>query len=60
MNGHALENLVVSAYPKLNAYRRKGKDGELKYKIVERSMINFTNGDFIPSVYEEAISNVQK
>lgn len=60
MNGHALEVLVKEKYAGLNAFCRKGKDGELKYSIVVKSMINLTNGAFIPSVYEKVLYEVQQ
>lgn len=60
MKGHPLEKLVKQKYPALNEFSRTGKDGELKYSIVTRSMINLTNGDFIPSAFEDVLSLVQK
>jgi ABC-type multidrug transport system ATPase subunit len=60
MKGHDLEKLVISAYPSLKTYARSNKDGELKYSIVLKSMINLTNGKFIPKVFEEVLTNVQK
>jgi len=60
MNGHALEKLVKEKYSGLNAFCRKGKDGELKYSIVAKSMINLTNGAFIPRVYEQVLYEVQQ
>lgn len=60
MKGHELEELVKKAYPQLNAFMRTGKNGELKYEIVSRSMIHFTNSKFIPKVFEEVLSSVQK
>jgi len=60
MNGHDLERLVIKAYAELNSYCRKGKDGELKSCIVNKSMVNLTNGKFIPSVYEQVLADVQK
>ncbi|EKT4489581.1 ATP-binding protein [Shewanella algae] len=60
MNGHDLERHLKKVYAGLNAFCKKGKDGELKCSIVNRSMINLTNGDFIPSVYENVIADVQK
>lgn len=60
MNGHDLEKLVVKKYPELISYCRKKKDGELKISIVNQSMVKLTNGNFIPSVYEQVFANVQK
>jgi len=60
MEGHPLEKLVKKKYPALNGFARTGKDGELKYSIVSKSMINLTNGDFIPRVFERVLSSVQK
>lgn len=60
MNGHDLEKLVIKKYPELNTYCRKGKDGELKSSIVNKSMVNLTNGKFIPRVYEQVFADVQK
>jgi ABC-type multidrug transport system ATPase subunit len=60
MNGHALEKLVKEKFNALNAFVRSGKDGELKYSIVNKSMINMTNGKFIPSVFEKVLAMVQK
>ena len=59
MKGHPLENLVKEKYSALSDFSRTGKDGELKYSIVSRSMINLTNGDFIPSAFEAVLSSVQ-
>lgn len=59
-NGHDLEKLVKEKYPGLNAFCKKGKDGELKYSIVSKSMLNLTKGNFIPSIYEQILSEVQK
>jgi ABC-type cobalamin/Fe3+-siderophores transport system ATPase subunit len=59
MNGHDLEKLVKARYPELNSYCRKGKDGELKSSIVNKSMVNLTDGKFIPSVYEQVLADVQ-
>lgn len=60
MNGHTLEKLVKKKFNALNSFARSGKDGELKYSIVNKSMINLTNGKFIPSVFEELLAMVQK
>lgn len=60
MNGHALELLVKEKYAGLSAFCKKGKDGELKYSIVVKSMINLTKGSFIPSVYEKVFYEVQQ
>lgn len=60
MGGHALEMLVKEKYPALRGLSRSGKDGELKYAIVSKSMINMTNGDFIPRAFEQVLSMVQK
>lgn len=60
MNGHALEKLIKEKFNSLNAFARSGKDGELKYNIVTKSMINLTNGKFIPSVFEKVLAMVQK
>lgn len=59
-NGHNLEVLIKDKYPELNAYCRKRKDGELKSCIVSKSMVNLTNGKFIPSVFEDVLADVQK
>jgi ABC-type cobalamin/Fe3+-siderophores transport system ATPase subunit len=58
--GHALEKIVKQNYPQLNAFSKSGKDGELKWEIVQRSMITYTDCDFIPQAFESAISTVQK
>lgn len=60
MNGHELEILVKEAYPQLISYCKKRKDGELKFSIVNKSMIALTDGKFIPLVYEEVLAAVQK
>jgi ABC-type cobalamin/Fe3+-siderophores transport system ATPase subunit len=60
MKGHPLEKLIKQKYGALNEFSRTGKDGELKYSIVSKSMINLTNGCFIPSVFENVLSSVQK
>lgn len=60
MEGHSLERLVKEKYPRLNGYARKGKDGELKYSIVRRSMINLTNCAFLPASFEIVLASVQK
>ena len=59
MNGHDLEKLVKIKYPQLKEFCKKGKDGELKKYIVNRSMTNLTNGKFIPRVFEELLFEVQ-
>ncbi len=58
--GHILEGLVKSKYKALNGFARSGKDGELKYSIVSKSMINMTDGRFIPRVFEQVLAMVQK
>lgn len=60
MKGHDLERIVKDKYPKLNSYCKKGKDGELKTSIVNKSMITLTDGKFIPMIYEQIFSEVQK
>lgn len=60
MEGHPLEKLVKEKHPALNSFSRTGKDGELKQAIVSKSMINLTNGGFIPAVFEQVLSVVQK
>lgn len=60
MNGHALERLVINKYPQLRNYCRRGKDGELKNTIVNKSMISLTNCKFIPKAYETVFNLVQK
>ena len=60
MMGHPLEILVKKKYPALNAFARTGKEGELKYAIVSKSMITLANGKFIPSAFEKVFSAVQK
>ncbi|HBU5878713.1 AAA family ATPase [Klebsiella pneumoniae] len=59
MNGHELEKLVINEYKDLEAFRKKRKEGELKLAIVDQSMINLTNCNFIPEVYEIIIAEVQ-
>ena len=59
MKWHPLEKLVKQKYGALNDFSRTGKEGELKYSIVSRSMINLTNGDFIPSAFERVLSSLQ-
>ncbi|MCD1196755.1 hypothetical protein B4947_18535, partial [Vibrio cholerae] len=58
--GHLLEKIVKQNYPQLNAFSKSGKDGELKWEIVQRSMITYTDCEFIPKAFESAISAVQK
>jgi len=60
MEGHPLEKLVKGKYSELNSFARTGKDGELKYSIVSKSMVNLTDGDFIPRVFENVLCMVQK
>lgn len=60
MNGHKLEQLIKEAYPELRAFSRKGKDGELKLSIVNKSMITYTSGKLIPKVFEHVLADVQK
>ncbi|MEW5215250.1 ATP-binding protein [Escherichia coli] len=60
MQGHALEKIVMKCYCELGELRTNGKDGALKVAIVEKSMINLTNGDFIPQAYEKIIAEVQR
>lgn len=59
-DGHSLEALVKQKYEALKSFARSGKDGELKYSVVRRSMINLANGKFIPNAFEKVISFVQK
>lgn len=59
MKGHPLEALVKSKYPALNSFARSGKEGELKYSIVSKSMINLTNGLFIPTAFESVLAALQ-
>ncbi|ELB8603637.1 AAA family ATPase [Vibrio cholerae] len=59
-HGHQLEQKIIQEYPKLKAFSRSGKDGELKSEIVRKSMINLTNGFFIPRVFESTLAKVQK
>nr|WP_269117334.1 AAA family ATPase [Psychrobacter sp. Ps6] len=58
--GHSLEKIVKQNYPQLNAFSKSGKDGELKWEIVQKSMITYTDCEFIPKEFESAISAVQK
>jgi ABC-type cobalamin/Fe3+-siderophores transport system ATPase subunit len=60
MKGHTLEKLIKKQYGELNEFSKTKKEGELKYSIVSRSMINLTKGCFIPSVFEHVLSSVQK
>lgn len=57
--GHPLEKLILKKYPQLKHFAKTGKDGELKYEIVNRSMINYTNGGLIPKAFELVLSQVQ-
>lgn len=59
MHGHTLEKIVKEKYARLKSFYRKGKDGELKYNIVMKSMITYTNNKFIPSVYEDILYKLQ-
>ncbi|HHT1221902.1 TPA: AAA family ATPase [Klebsiella michiganensis] len=59
-NGHQLEALVKSKYKGLESFCRKKKEGELKSAIVNKSMITYTDCKFIPSIYIEVFSQVQK
>ncbi|THE60767.1 ATP-binding protein [Vibrio parahaemolyticus] len=59
MHGHELEDIVKKKYPELRQYCRKGKDGELKYSIVNKAMVNLTNGRFIPRAFETVIAEIQ-
>ncbi|OBU17632.1 hypothetical protein AYY20_18970 [Photobacterium aquimaris] len=58
--GHSLEKIVKQNYPQLNAFATSKKDGELKWKIVQKSMITYTDGKLIPKAFESVISSVQK
>ncbi len=60
LNGHDLEKLVREKYPQLNAYARKGKDGELKSTIVTRSMVTIGKSRFVPDVFESVFASLQK
>lgn len=60
MNGHDLEEKIKYAYPKLNSFCKKNKDGELKFAIVSRPMITLSNGKLIPKAFEEIFHTVQK
>lgn len=57
--GHPLEELIKEKYRSLKGFARSGKNGELKYTIVSNSMINMTNGKFIPSVFEKVLLRTQ-
>ncbi|WP_197736199.1 ATP-binding protein [Klebsiella michiganensis] len=59
-NGHKLEALVKEKYMGLKSFCRKNKEGELKSAIVNKSMITYTDCKFIPSIYIEVFSQVQK
>lgn len=58
--GHPLEKTVLRKYPELHSFARSGKEGELKYSIVSKSMIVYTNGDFIPRPFQEVLKKVQR
>jgi hypothetical protein len=58
--GHPLETLILEKYPQLKYFAKTGKDGELKYEIVNRSMIIHTNGRLIPKSFELVFLEVQK
>lgn len=58
--GHSLEREVINAYPRLKAFKKQGKEGALKLDIVLKSMINYTNGKFIPKAFEDTFADVQK
>ncbi|MFT6909415.1 MAG: ABC-type cobalamin/Fe3+-siderophores transport system ATPase subunit [Oleiphilaceae bacterium] len=58
-SGHPLETLILQKYPQLKHFAKTGKDGELKYEIVSRSMISYTNGRLIPKSFEVVLSQVQ-
>ncbi|TOG01998.1 hypothetical protein CGJ15_07930, partial [Vibrio parahaemolyticus] len=60
MNGHALERKIKEKYPELNAYCKKGRDGDLKCTIVNKAMITLSSCKFIPIEYEKVIADVQK
>ena len=60
MNGHELEGKVREKYPQLNAYARKGKDGELKSTIITRSMVTIGKNRFVPNVFEIVFASLQK
>lgn len=58
--GHELEGRIKIKYPQLNSFARPGKDGELKWAIVSKSMITYTDGDFIPEPFINVLASVQK
>ena len=60
MKGHSLEELIKDKYRALNEFSRTGKDGELKFSIVSKSMINLTNGLFIPTPFGTVLFSVQR
>ena len=57
--GHPLETLIIKKFPELQHFVRNRK-GELKYQIVNRAMIHFSNGRLIPKAFELVLSEVQK
>lgn len=58
--GHLLECLIKKAYPQLNAYSKSGRDGELKWEVVNKAMVTYSECKLIPTAFEIAISAVQK
>jgi hypothetical protein len=57
--GHPLEEKILKAYPMLNGYKKRGKDGEIKQVIVQKAMIFLSEGRFIPTPLVDVISSVQ-
>ncbi|GGX59849.1 ATP-binding protein [Saccharospirillum salsuginis] len=60
MNGHELEKTLLDKYPRLNQYWKDKKSGQLMHSIVNLSMINISNGKFIPKAFETVFAEVQK
>lgn len=58
--GHSLEKLILKIFPELLNFTRTKKEGELKYQVVNRAMIHFSNGNLIPKAFELILSEVQK
>lgn len=55
-----LEGLVLKAYKELNEYIKQGREKDLKYTVVSKSMLKMSRGKFIPEKFALAFSELQK
>lgn len=58
-HGHSLEKIVYKEFPEFERIARSNRDGELKYKIVQQSMISAAGGRLIPSFIDLEFARLQ-